>query len=245
MKSLALSLLLAMGRPASAGLPSVVIDVPLTPASAPAYEATAGAISLSAAPRFLGAVPAPAPTLALAAVPAASIALTPAEASAAPAPAAFAAAQPAAAAPQFPNGFAPALAHSPAASVPDGPRAIDALRANAPLADELSASANSDAPENSARALEGNFNAAASLGDRERALRLEAHAGDEVRRNRDAFVQVLDPIQHGLQPAALRSRNDVAQPFLLGKSISQGPVASQFGNAKRALEFIVLGVEEG
>jgi hypothetical protein len=95
--------------------------------------------------------------------------LAPAAVSAAPAaaPALAALEIPAAfnASPAAPAAFNPSPAAAVAASVPDGPRAIDALRANAPLADKLSAASASGSAEDAARALESNFNAAASLGD--------------------------------------------------------------------------------
>jgi hypothetical protein len=146
----ALFALLAAAGASHAALPRVVIEAPLMPLSAPAFVAAPAGAALSEAPRFLGAP-------ALSAAPAA-LSVAPAFA----APAALAA--PAAALAPLPPAAAraPARAAAGAASVPEGPRAIDALRANAPLADKLSEAAGS--AEDSARALEANFNAAASLG---------------------------------------------------------------------------------
>ncbi len=144
MKRSSLFALLALAGTARAALPRVLVETPLAPVSAPAFVAAPSAASLSAAPAALSATPAPAraATAALAA-PAAAPALAALAPAAAPA-----------------KGSA---AH--AASVTDGPRAIDALRANAPLADKLSGAAKSGSIENAAGALESNFNAAASLGD--------------------------------------------------------------------------------
>jgi hypothetical protein len=76
-------------------------------------------------------------------------------------------AQPAAAvltAPPAASALAAPRAAIAASAAADGPRAIDALRANAPLADALPAVTNESSPEDTARAVEENFEAAASLG---------------------------------------------------------------------------------
>jgi hypothetical protein len=160
-RSALFALLAALGT-AHAALPGVVIEIPLTPVSAPAFVAAPSAASLSASPAFLSASaslsPAPA---ALSAAPAAAKALAAPAVLAAPA----AAPAPALAALAIPDAINPSPAAAVAASVPAGPRAIDALRANAPLADKLSAASASGSAEDAARALETNFNAAASLGD--------------------------------------------------------------------------------
>jgi hypothetical protein len=139
MRGWALLLLLAAGGTANAALPRVVIEAPLTPVSAP-FAAAPAAVSVTAAP------------LAFAAAPALSLAPSAIAAPASPAPAAAA------------TRIAPAVAALPAAAPPAGPKAIDSLKANAPLADKLSASLSNASSEDSARALESNFNAAASLG---------------------------------------------------------------------------------
>ena len=144
MRRRALFLLLALAGTANAALPRVSLETPLAPV-APAFAAAPSALSVSAAPRLLGAAP--------------SLSAAPAALSLSPAAVPAAAAAPALAAlPAHAAFAAPALA-APAAAVPAGPKAIDALKANAPLAEKLAAA--SGASEDSANASEGNFNAAA------------------------------------------------------------------------------------
>lgn len=146
MRRSVLSLLLALAGTANAALPRVSLETPVTPVSAPSFAAAPSAIS--AAPRLLGTAPtlSAAPVAALSAAPA----LTPA-----PALAAAPVAAPALTA-------VPAISALPAAAIPAGPKVIDSLKANAPLAEKLS-SADVGA-ENSAAALASQFDGAAADG---------------------------------------------------------------------------------
>jgi len=146
MRRLLSVLLLAAAGTANAALPRVVLDAPLAPAPAPSFLASPAAGALSARS-------AAAPLLSLPSAPAA------------PAPVqAPALAAPALAALPIPSHELPAAkpAAKPAAAAA-APRAIDALRANAPLADALSASLKTAPLEDAAPALEKNFAAAAAM----------------------------------------------------------------------------------
>ena len=140
MRRIALLALLALVETANAALPRVAIDAPLAPISAPASAAH----SLSAAPSLFLSLAAPS------IIPAPPM-LSPALAS--PAPLAMAAAPAALAAPRL---------EAPSVVEPAGPKAIDALNANAPLADKLSSSGGSS--EGFAQSLGAGFDGAAPLG---------------------------------------------------------------------------------
>ncbi|HXT02175.1 MAG TPA: hypothetical protein VN915_15995 [Elusimicrobiota bacterium] len=178
MKRTALSLLLALAGTANAALPRVSLETPVTPVSAPAYSAAPSAIS--AAPRLLGAAPSLSVAAPTAALPALSAApgLTPA-----PALAAAPAVAPALA--------VPAISALPAAAVQDGPKAIDALKADAPLVEKLSAA--KGAGEDSAAALQSRFDGAAADGP-EPVLPLSGEAGKPADADHDPLLSNL--LQH-------------------------------------------------
>jgi hypothetical protein len=165
MRRFALFALLAVVGTANAAVPRVTIDAQLAPLSGPSATAAPSAISASAAPALFlspaASAIAPAP-LAFAAPLSAPAALALPAPLATSIPAATAAPAPALAALPAPAAFAAPRFHAPASAEPSGPKTIDALKANAPLAEKLSAAGGSI--EDSARALENNFNAAASLG---------------------------------------------------------------------------------
>jgi len=150
MRRTALYLLLALAGTANAALPRVTLETPLAPLSAPSAAAPS-----AAAPGLLSAAPSLTAAPALVAPALSAPALSAAPPAAAPALAAAPAAAPALAA-------APAINGLPAAAVPAGPKVIDSLKADAPLAERLSQA--DGASEKSAAALASQFDGAAADG---------------------------------------------------------------------------------